>query len=34
MVPLFTELSTNEVGQIADVLTAQGATYEIAPGGT
>ena len=33
MVPLFTELSTNEVGQIADVLTAQGATYEIAPGG-
>ena len=34
MVPLFTELSTSEAGQIADVLAAQGATYEIAPGGT
>lgn len=33
MVPLFTELSPTETGQIAEVLTAQGATYEIAPGG-
>ncbi|MEK4228729.1 flagellar basal-body MS-ring/collar protein FliF [Solibacillus sp. FSL H8-0538] len=34
MVPLFTELSSSEVGKIAEVLTAQGVTYEIAPGGT
>ncbi len=34
MVPLFTELSTTEVGEIAEVLNAQGVTYEIAPGGT
>ncbi len=34
MVPLFTELSTKEVGEIAEVLSAQGSTYEIAPGGT
>ncbi|CAM5185914.1 Flagellar M-ring protein OS=Ureibacillus acetophenoni OX=614649 GN=SAMN05877842_101468 PE=3 SV=1 [Ureibacillus acetophenoni] len=34
MVPLFTELSIKEVGEISEVLTAQGVTYEIAPGGT
>ncbi|MER1984756.1 MAG: flagellar basal-body MS-ring/collar protein FliF [Solibacillus sp.] len=34
MVPLFTEISPTEVGQIAEVLTAQGTTYEIASGGT
>lgn len=34
MVPLFTELSPNEVGQIQEVLTAQGTQFEIAPGGT
>lgn len=34
MVPLFTEISQAEVGKIAEVLTAQGATYEIASGGT
>lgn len=34
MVPLFTELSAKESGEIAEVLTAQGVTYEIAPGGT
>ncbi|MFC7685422.1 flagellar basal-body MS-ring/collar protein FliF [Ureibacillus sp. GCM10028918] len=34
MVPLFTELSATEAGEIAEVLTAQGVTYEIAPGGT
>jgi flagellar M-ring protein FliF len=34
MVPLFTEISQSEVGKIAEVLTAQGSTYEIAPGGT
>ncbi|HWL26860.1 MAG TPA: flagellar basal-body MS-ring/collar protein FliF [Ureibacillus sp.] len=34
MVPLFTELSVKEVGEIAEVLTAQGTTYEIGPGGT
>lgn len=34
MVPLFTELSTTEAGEIAEVLSAQGITYEIAPGGT
>lgn len=33
MVPLFTELSPTEVGQIQEVLTAQGTTFEIAPGG-
>lgn len=32
MVPLFTELSTTEAGEIAEVLSAQGITYEIAPG--
>ncbi|TSI11412.1 flagellar basal-body MS-ring/collar protein FliF [Lysinibacillus sp. BW-2-10] len=34
MVPLFTELSAQEAGEIAEVLGAQGVTYEIAPGGT
>jgi len=34
MVPLFTELSAAEAGEIAEVLTAQGVTYEISPGGT
>ncbi|SOB93000.1 flagellar M-ring protein FliF [Ureibacillus xyleni] len=34
MVPLFTELSATEAGEIAEVLSAQGVTYEIAPGGT
>lgn len=34
MVPLFTELSASEAGEIAEVLSAQGVTYEIAPGGT
>ncbi|QCR31795.1 flagellar basal-body MS-ring/collar protein FliF [Lysinibacillus sp. SGAir0095] len=34
MVPLFTELSATEAGEIAEVLTAQGVKYEIAPGGT
>ncbi|MEL4024394.1 flagellar basal-body MS-ring/collar protein FliF [Lysinibacillus endophyticus] len=34
MVPLFTELSAKEAGEIAEVLSAQGVTYEIAPGGT
>lgn len=34
MVPLFTELSTSEAGEIADVLSSQGVTYEIASGGT
>lgn len=34
MVPLFTELSATEAGEVAEVLTAQGVTYEIAPGGT
>lgn len=34
MVPLFTELTATEAGEIAEVLTAQGVTYEIAPGGT
>ena len=34
MVPLFAELSSSEVGKIAEALDAQGATYEIAPGGT
>ncbi|KGR92079.1 flagellar M-ring protein FliF [Ureibacillus massiliensis 4400831 = CIP 108448 = CCUG 49529] len=34
MVPLFTELSASETGQIAEVLNTQGVTYEIAPGGT
>ncbi len=34
MAPLFTELSTTEAGQIADVLTAQGTTYELTNGGT
>ncbi|MEO4053526.1 flagellar basal-body MS-ring/collar protein FliF [Solibacillus sp. CAU 1738] len=33
MVPLFTEITPTEVGKIADVLKAQGTTYEIAPGG-
>ena len=35
MVPLFVDstMSASEVGQIAEVLTAQGATYEIASGG-
>ncbi|MCP1144041.1 flagellar basal-body MS-ring/collar protein FliF [Lysinibacillus endophyticus] len=34
MVPLFTELSAKEAGEIAEVLSAQGVTYELAPGGT
>nr|WP_106784189.1 flagellar basal-body MS-ring/collar protein FliF [Lysinibacillus timonensis] len=34
MVPIFTELSASEVGEIAEVLETQGVTYEIAPGGT
>ncbi|SOC35519.1 flagellar basal-body MS-ring/collar protein FliF [Ureibacillus acetophenoni] len=34
MVPLFTELSMKEVGEISEVLTAQGTSFEIAPGGT
>ena len=34
MVPLFTELSATEAGDIAEVLSSQGVTYEIAPGGT
>ncbi|NLY79973.1 MAG: flagellar M-ring protein FliF [Lysinibacillus sp.] len=34
MVPLFTELSARETGEIAEVLSSQGITYEIAPGGT
>src|SRR5690554_3119157 len=34
MVPLFTQLSAKESGEIAEVLTSQGVTYEIAPGGT
>ncbi len=34
MVPLFTELTAAEAGEIAEVLSAQGVTYEIAPGGT
>ncbi|HWL12248.1 MAG TPA: flagellar basal-body MS-ring/collar protein FliF [Ureibacillus sp.] len=34
MVPLFTELSATEAGEIAEVLTAQGVPFEIAPGGT
>lgn len=34
MVPLFTELSIKEVGEIAEVLTARGTTYKIGPGGT
>ncbi|MGE7665017.1 flagellar basal-body MS-ring/collar protein FliF [Ureibacillus composti] len=34
MVPLFTELSASESGEIAEVLAAQGVPYEIAPGGT
>ncbi|MEK4494143.1 flagellar basal-body MS-ring/collar protein FliF [Ureibacillus sp. FSL W8-0352] len=34
MVPLFTELSAKETGEIAEVLSSQGVTYEIAPGGT
>ncbi|MED3660395.1 flagellar basal-body MS-ring/collar protein FliF [Ureibacillus terrenus] len=34
MVPLFTELSAKEAGEIAEILSSQGITYEIAPGGT
>jgi len=34
MVPLFTELSAKETGEIAEVLATQGVTYEIGPGGT
>lgn len=34
MVPLFTELTASEAGEIAEVLSAQGITYEIAQGGT
>lgn len=34
MAPLFSDLSATEAGQIADVLAAQGTTYEIANGGT
>ncbi len=34
MVPVFTDLSMNEVAQIKEVLDAQGTQYEIAPGGT
>ena len=34
MAPLFSGLSTTEAGQIADVLTAQGTTYELENGGT
>lgn len=34
MAQLFTGLSTTEAGQIADVLTAQGTTYELANGGS
>ncbi|RHW39649.1 flagellar basal body M-ring protein FliF [Lysinibacillus yapensis] len=34
MVPLFTELTAAETGEIAEVLTAQGVPYEIGPGGT
>ncbi|WP_332648425.1 flagellar basal-body MS-ring/collar protein FliF [Lysinibacillus sp. 54212] len=34
MVPLFAEISASEVGQISEVLTSQGVTYEVAPGGT
>lgn len=34
MVPLFTELSAQETGEIAEILSSQGVTYEIAPGGT
>lgn len=34
MVPLFTELSAKETGEIAEVLASQGVTYEIGPGGT
>ncbi len=33
MAPLFSGLSTTEAGQIADVLTAQGTTYELENGG-
>lgn len=33
MVPLFAEISASEVGKITEVLTSQGVTYEIAPGG-
>jgi len=33
MVPLFTELSPTEVGQIQEVLASQGTAFEIAPGG-
>ena len=34
MVPVFTDLSMSEVGQIKEVLDAQGTPYELAPGGT
>ncbi|MGM9948622.1 MAG: flagellar basal-body MS-ring/collar protein FliF [Lysinibacillus sp.] len=34
MAPLFSGLSTTEAGRIADVLTAQGTTYELENGGT
>ena len=34
MAPLFSDLSATEAGQIADVLTAQGTTYELANNGT
>jgi len=34
MVPLFTELSTKETGEIAEILSSQGVKYEIASGGT
>lgn len=34
MVPLFSELSATEAGQIAEVLSAQGTIYELANGGT
>lgn len=34
MVPLFTELTAAEAGEIAEVLAAQGVPYEIAQGGT
>ena len=34
MVPVFTDLSMNEVAQIKEVLDTQGTPYELAPGGT
>lgn len=34
MVPLFTELTPKEAGEIAEVLESQGVTYEIAKGST